>query len=264
MELTVVYDGPRHPAMNMAIDEAMLGYTLSTGRPLLRLYEWTPTGVSLGRGQPASGVDTTAIRDRGYILVRRPTGGRALLHAEGGEITYSITLPPGTRLTGMSVEESASTIAEGVALGLRRLGVDARVGGFSGIEGEENLCLLRPGASDIVVRGVKVSGSAQLRVKGGILQHGSILLEADPGEWASAIKARTVEGYFAGLRDLGYSVDRVSVYKAIAWGIARILSRIEETAVRVQRGGLPVEVVDEAWRLYRKHVDPGWVLEARL
>ena len=263
MELTIIYDGPRHPALNMALDEAMLKYTVATGRPLLRIYEWIPTGVSLGRSQPITGVNMEAIRDRGYVLVRRPTGGRALLHAQGSEVTYSITIPPDTRLAGMSVEESAATIAEGVALGLRMLGVDAKVGGFSGVVGEENLCLLRPGASDIIVNGVKVSGSAQLRFKGGLLQHGSILLDADPREWVSVIRAGVTGKYFAGLRNLGYMVDRLSLYNAIARGIARVVASAEDVAVRVQPGGLPVEVVEEAWSLYGKHTNTKWVMEAR-
>ncbi len=199
--MRLIIDGPRSPQANMAIDEAIL----EAGPDTLRIYTWSPSGLSLGRATPASAVNLGGAERLGVTPVRRPTGGAALYHDELGEVTYSIVISNGDLLS-LSVEESAARIAEAVALAARILGAaDARVGGFQG-PGGEALCYLNPGASDVVVLGRKVSGSAQLRRRGRILQQGTLLLRFDPLKWSRLIPTRTPPGelgrYVAGLSDL--------------------------------------------------------------
>jgi len=265
MKLLVVYDGPREPALNMALDEALLRLAGRLASPLLRLYTWRPSGVSLGRREPAADVDFAAAGELGFQVVRRPTGGKALLHSEGGEVTYALILPPGHPLTGLDVAESAARIASGVAEALKLLGYPARVGGFPGVPGEGGLCYAASAPSDVVVAGRKVSGSAQRRLpSGALLQHGTLLLSVDRGAWERVIPFKPRPGVdpwslIAGLRELGggRAPSLSEVYRALAEGFSRALGAEPVEA------GLPAEAVDLAGELlYGKHLRREWVEEA--
>ena len=261
----MVYDGPREPALNMALDEALLHLAgKSLGEPLLRIYRWRPSGVSLGRREPASDVDFQAARRLGFQVVRRPTGGKALLHAERGEVTYALVLPPGHPLTRLDVAESAARIAGGVAEALKILGFQASVGGFPGIPGEGGLCYAASAPSDVVVGGRKVSGSAQRRLpSGALLQHGTLLLSVDREAWEAVIPFRSSVdpwGMVAGLRELaGDGAPGLGeVYEALARGFSRVLGAEPVEA------GLPREALVLAEELlYGKHLRREWVEEAR-
>ncbi|MEB3859818.1 MAG: lipoate--protein ligase family protein, partial [Desulfurococcales archaeon] len=122
--LRVIIDGPRDPRVNMAIDEAILRLRSRVGYDTLRLYTWRPTGVSLGRRQNAeAAIRLEEASKMGFVVVRRPTGGGALLHVEGGEVTYSLVLSSEHPVYSASIDESAAMIAEGVAEALRMLGL---------------------------------------------------------------------------------------------------------------------------------------------
>ncbi len=266
MKLLIVYDGPREPALNMALDEALLKLAPSLEAPLLRLYTWRPSGVSLGRREPASDVDFRAAERLGFQVVRRPTGGRALLHAEGGEVTYSLVLPPGHPLTELDVAESAARIAEGVAEALRILGFDAVVGSFPGVPGEGGLCYAASAPSDVTVGGVKVSGSAQRRLpSGALLQHGTLLLRVDREAWRRVIPFKPLGGVdpwrlIAGLRDIAGSgaPGLGEIYEALAGGFARALQ------AEPVESGLPREALVAAEELlYGKHLRREWVEHGR-
>ena len=173
-------DGP----WNMAVDEA-IARAVGQGRvpPTLRLYEWREATVSLGYLQRATdAVDLEACRRYGVPIVRRPTGGRAVLHAR--ELTYSLALPAGGIWGELSVAASFERIGRGLLAGLRRLGVAATIGegkvDRSGPRGRAACFQLR-GAPAIVVAGRKLVGSAQRRWGQSSLQHGSLLLEFDAG-----------------------------------------------------------------------------------
>lgn len=169
-------------ATNMAFDQALLEGVQAGGPPVLRLYRWAPACLSLGRNQSVDDREWLLERlaSRGYDLVRRPTGGAAVLHEH--EVTYALSVPLG--LLG-SPRETYQAINEGLVIGLRRLGVPAmtipprqRGAGPRRVEVPRwnDPCFQSPAPGEIIVNGLKLVGSAQRREGRTLLQHGSILL----------------------------------------------------------------------------------------
>lgn len=162
----------------MAVDEVLLeGVAGGATPPTLRFYEWTPPCLSLGYFQPIDVVDVDGCRALGVEVVRRPTGGRAILHDR--ELTYSVALPASVLGHDGGVLPSYYRLSLALQDGLRRLGVPATLAPESAAGGPVHgpACFDRPSAHEILLRGRKLVGSAQMRRGGGILQHGSILIE---------------------------------------------------------------------------------------
>lgn len=175
----LITDSPMAGAWNMAYDEAILS-AVSAGEqvPTLRLYAWTPLCLSLGYGQPARDADTARLAERAWHLVRRPTGGRAILH--GDELTYSIALPIHHELAQGDVIESYRRISQGLLLSLQQLGLHPQSERNAALPSEFSpICFEVPSHYEITVAGKKLIGSAQVRRKDGILQHGSLPLYGD-------------------------------------------------------------------------------------
>jgi len=256
--LRVIVDGPRDPRLNMAIDEAVATLRGSVGVDTLRIYMWLPTGVTVGRSQSLQGsLRLGEVARRGYVAVRRPTGGSALLHDSRWEVTYSLVLSSNHPLAELSVAESAAAIAEGVAEAVRILGLRARVRLEARNPGARpNLCLEIPGASDVLVEGRKVSGSAQVRMGGSLLQHGTLMLRLAPKDWASVIRGvspERVASVAAGLADYGVEAGIPEVVEALIQGFERALD------ARAVPGSLTgSEVALAADLLERKYSLPGW------
>lgn len=175
---------PAPGAWNMAADESILEHIgRGESRPTLRLYAWEPACLSLGHAQPYSDVDQQRLKDRGWEIVRRPTGGRAILHTD--ELTYSVIGPADNPQLAGSILESYNRLACALLSAVRSLGLDARsnpltaeLGG--GPHGSVNpVCFEVPSAYEITVAGKKLIGSAQARRKEGVLQHGSLPLTGD-------------------------------------------------------------------------------------
>lgn len=174
----LLVDVPAGGAWNMAVDEVLLeGVAAGATPPTLRFYEWTPPCLSLGYFQPIDVVDVDGCRALGVEVVRRPTGGRAILHDR--ELTYSVALPASVLGHDGGVLPSYYRLSLALQDGLRRLGVPATLAPESaaGGPGHGPVCFDRPSAHEILLRGRKLVGSAQMRRGGGILQHGSILIE---------------------------------------------------------------------------------------
>jgi lipoate-protein ligase A len=165
-------DAPLNAAGQMAADLALLDATSADGTPRLRLYQWRPPALSLGRFQPDDDVDAAACERMGVQVVRRPTGGRALLH--GGDLTYAVTLPIGAGERA-SVDDTYAYLARALCAGLARLGVPAAVARHEGPAGA--VCMATQQGADLRVGERKVCGSAQVQRGGVVLQHGSILLD---------------------------------------------------------------------------------------
>lgn len=166
-------DGP----MNMAVDHALLDRARRTGDWVLRVYSWSSPVLSLGRNQRARELyDVEGIARRGIGVVRRPTGGRALLHHH--EVTYSITGPV---TVGEGLGAAYERINALLVSALRSLGVAAEVALFRGRASTPDgvPCFAEPAAGEIVVDGCKLVGSAQWREDGAFLQHGSIIVDDD-------------------------------------------------------------------------------------
>jgi lipoate-protein ligase A len=174
---------PAHGAWNMAVDEAILEAVGRKESPAtLRLYAWEPACLSLGYAQPVSDVDLPRLQARGWEWVRRPTGGRAVLHTD--ELTYAVIAPPDEPRVAGSVLESYRRLAQALveALNLLSLPVEAHENSGTGRAPVPNpVCFEVPSSYEITVAGKKLVGSAQARRKEGVLQHGSLPLTGDLG-----------------------------------------------------------------------------------
>jgi len=167
-------------AENMAVDEA-ISQAIAAGLvpPTLRFYAWDPPCVSLGRNQPVAGVDLDRCAALGYDVVRRPTGGRAILHTD--EMTYSMIASPEHPLMHGYVLDSYLRISHGLVAGLRRLGIDAQEAPGTNRAGPDvsAACFEVPSAYEIIAGDRKILGSAQARRSTSVLQHGSLPLAGD-------------------------------------------------------------------------------------
>ena len=178
----LIYSHPAPGAWNMAVDEAILE---SAGRgevgPTLRLYAWDPPCLSLGDAQPISDADRAYLDLTGWQIVRRPTGGRAILHTD--ELTYSV-MGPATepRLAG-SVLESYRVLSKALIAALQSLDITtqaiAKDNTSTTISNANPVCFETPSNYEITFHDKKLIGSAQARRKEGILQHGSLPLHGD-------------------------------------------------------------------------------------
>ena len=167
----------------MATDLALLDHARRTGEATLRLYAWARPTLSLGRHERGRGVfDVRALRESGIDLVRRPTGGRALLHDH--EVTYAVAAPA----TAGSLGETYRAVNALLRQALQALGVAVdeaarapRTGTLQAppLRPDGAPCFAEPSAGELAVDGAKLVGSAQWRDGGAWLQHGSILLEDD-------------------------------------------------------------------------------------
>jgi lipoate-protein ligase A len=258
---------PADGAANMAIDEAIL-HTIAAGHapPTLRFYAWEPPCLSLGRAQEAADVDMNALKVAGFDLVRRPTGGKAILHAD--ELTYSVIAPETEPRVAGGVVEGYRCLSAGLVRGLAKLGVtgivaDQRVPppspphrGGSQVLGP--VCFEAPSDYEITVGGRKLVGSAQMRAHRAVLQHGALplhgdiaricpLLAAHPDPARVRARATTIE------EALGKRASWDEVAEALAEGFAEALNlRLEPGALtkeeRAQAKLLRAEkYATEAW-----------------
>jgi lipoyl(octanoyl) transferase len=217
----------------MAVDHALLDSVKSGGRPVLRLYLWEPACLSLGRNQHARGIyDDARLREAGMDVVRRPTGGLAVLHDR--ELTYCV-LAPAALLGGP--RHAYRLINEALVDGLRRIGVPAAVAG-TGAAPDPRLdaaapCFQAPAAGEVVAAGRKLVGSAQRCEDRTLLQHGSILVDGSQQDVvrllrsaadgvrpdADAVPAMAVAPGSITLRELlGSAPDYPTLARAVAEG----------------------------------------------
>ena len=168
---------PHTGAENMALDEVLMERARRTGEVVLRIYTWSVPTLSFGRNQTTLGrYDAERIAERGIALVRRPTGGRTILHHR--EVTYSVTAPADAL---GPLRESYARINRLLVHGLSRLGVAVRVAAGSGRAPRPNEapCFDQPVAGELSIGERKLAGSAQWREGAALLQHGSILVADD-------------------------------------------------------------------------------------
>jgi len=228
---TFVDSGRHLGAYNMAVDEELLAQA-QVGRkmPVLRFYGWDPPAVSIGRFQKiGTAVDAEACKRLGYDIVRRITGGRAVLH--NNELTYSVTAPIDDPLFPPNVLGTYKVIATGLVAGLRNLGVNAemvsRTGQHASLVNKHDRdpsCFSSPSWYEIVVNGKKIIGSAQRRLSGAFLQHGSILISYDPALEAVVIPGSGRGGGATCLNEiLGKSVPIEEIKNAFRNGFSQAL-----------------------------------------
>jgi len=205
-EWRLILSQPASGAWNMAVDEALLK-SMAPGegpniRPVLRLYAWDPPCLSLGFAQPFSDVDTAALDKFGWDVVRRPTGGRAILHTD--ELTYAVIGPHSEPRLAGGVLESYRRLSAGLLAALHKLSLPAEAQPKAivkpGSDPKGPVCFEVPSNYEITLEGKKLIGSAQSRRRAGVLQHGSLPLYGDlmritqalvfPNEQARAEAAR--------------------------------------------------------------------------
>lgn len=228
-------------AENMALEEAILeAVTRAAAPPTVRLYDWSPPCLSIGYAQEVAEVDQARLAAHGWDFVRRPTGGRALLHID--ELTYSICAPSDHPVVRGGVLPSYRRLSQGLLAGLTHLGLHAEVQpeapGMAQARGNP-VCFQVPSAYEITVGERKLIGSAQVRRRGGVLQHGSLPLRGDIGRVCEGLRfeddserqraaldlrrrATTVEDC------LGLPVSWKQAAEAMARGFAEALSLLLE------------------------------------
>jgi lipoate-protein ligase A len=226
----LLQSGEGSGAWNMAVDAALLeAVSAGAAQPTLRFYGWSPPCLSLGYFQALDIVDLDACADRGVDVVRRPTGGRAILHDQ--EVTYSLALPAEVLGQDHGILPSYHRISRGIQSGLEQLGVRTTLApGSAGLRVAERgpICFDRPSSHEILLDGRKLVGSAQVRRGGALLQHGSILIEPrlenlvaclKPSPWETGSVQQLARSVI-GLTEVGL-VERAAIAQAVAWGIAR-------------------------------------------
>jgi len=168
------YDGKT----NMASDEDILENAVKNGgNPVLRLYGWKSPSLSLGRNQSLEGINIDFCRENDIEIVKRPTGGRAVLHDK--ELTYSFVISERLLRNGSSVRSSYKEISSALIGAFAKLGINLEFSQRENVYTKADYCMKVSTGADLCFEGKKIIGSAQVRRKGYILQHGSILLEID-------------------------------------------------------------------------------------
>ena len=187
----LIVDGVEPGARNMALDHALLtGRAEGTSPPTLRLYRWERPTLTLGRFQDSGAVDLAEAMRRGVDVVRRPTGGRAVLHDD--EVTYSVVAAIGDGVP-RGVVASYRHFAAALAAAFRGLGVEAAVADATRGERGSASCYLASTQADLVAGASKLSGSAQVWDGEAVLQHGSFAVSRDAAGECAGAAGRRVE-----------------------------------------------------------------------
>lgn len=176
-------------SLNMGIDLALLElHSLGISPPTLRFYQWDPPAVSLGYFQRRHSIDLSVCRKMGLDVVKRPTGGHAVLH--GHDLTYSVVA--GT-MEGIpaNLVTAYQLLSKGLLSGFRLLGIEAERGGGNLPMPETDVCFMRFAWGDLLYRGKKFVGSAQTLKGTSLLQHGSIVLDTQQESWVNLVSQKT-------------------------------------------------------------------------
>ena len=174
MQCRFIDTGANDAYANMAIDEAILSYCKV---PVLRVYSWKPEAISVGYNQDVNKeINLENCKNNGINIVRRITGGKAVFHDK--EITYSFILPESLNLLPKDINESYKVIANALVIALKKFGVKAEIKKIPE-KIATPICFNSSNWYELLVNNKKISGSAQRRMDGKILQHGSILIDFD-------------------------------------------------------------------------------------
>ncbi len=259
----LVLTPPASGASNMALDQALLESASDQGFvPTLRFYRWAPPALSLGRFQPVEEIDLEGCAAEGIEVVRRPTGGKGILHLE--DFTYSLVIPDGWGLP-RSVEAAYVVICAGIIAALRELGVEASLQSRA----DENYrlsggaCFAATTRADLVHAGRKLCGSAQVRRGGATLQHGSLFLSDGSETLFKLLRFRTRQERLVAqrryrsrcvnLREAGCNVTWEEIGEAFRRGFEKAF------AVRINEASLTAPE-KERWReLEAAYRSPRWI-----
>ncbi len=262
----LLHTPPTTGAWNMAADEAILEHIhRGESKPTLRLYSWNPPCLSLGHAQSFKDVDVERLHAQGWEVVRRLTGGRAILHTD--ELTYSVTGPADDPVLAGGVLESYNRLAQALLHAVRELSVPVEMKEHEDGHTQQNLnpvCFEVPSTYEITVDGKKLIGSAQARKKEGVLQHGSLPLTGDLTRICDALifesetarqtakerllaRATTVESV------LGVDVAWERAAQSLVRGFEA------ELGIRFERGEMSASEIQRTEELVKeKYAHPSW------
>ncbi len=265
----IIEDAPRSGAANMAVDEAIaIACAAGDVLPTLRFYRWSPPAVSLGRHQKVADIDVDRVHALGYDLVRRTTGGRAILHTD--ELTYSAAASGDEPRMAGGVMDAYLRLSNGLLSGLQSIGLMAEKAGGDVRAGRDvsAACFEVPSAYEITAHGRKLMGSAQSRRQGYVLQHGSLPLVGDiarlvdvlalPAQEAASLRAQLSSRALTLADALGIPqesplLDFAHLAAAMSTGLAQTLN------LELIPGALtPSEIQCSARLIREQYANPAW------
>lgn len=193
---------------NMQIDSDLLDFAIKNElkEPIFRLYGWEPACVSLGRNQKDDFLDYELLKSKNIDVVRRLTGGRALLH--DNEITYSFICPESFLQNGSHIVSSYKEISQILIDKFKKLGIDLDFGASKPIKTGFDYCMLISTGADLCYKEKKLIGSAQCRSHGYILQHGSILYDYDKNLLEEIFKEKVSTNEITSIKEINPKLSK--------------------------------------------------------
>jgi lipoyl(octanoyl) transferase len=262
----LILSAPADGAANMAADEAiLLAVAAGSAPPTLRFFAWQPPCLSLGYAQPQADVDLDRLQALGWGLVRRPTGGRAILHTD--ELTYSVIASMAEPRVAGGILESYRQLSQGLLRGLELMGLCARADKTYALPGRDAkgaVCFETPSNYEITVADKKLLGSAQTRKQGVVLQHGTLPLSGDIARICEVLRFETEEARQlarARVAERATTVEAVGG-KLVTWlEAARALAQgfSEKLNLTLDEAGLtPAERTEASQLSAEKYVSAEW------
>lgn len=243
----------RDGAENMARDVALQDYSRNSGDSVLSVYTWLRPTLSFGRNQSAKGLyDTARMARESLDVVRRPTGGRAILHNR--EITYSVT---GTDAFAGTLPKAYDRINAILLMALRSLGAPVEIADpiRNAPRPDESPCFAEPVRGELVALGRKLVGSAQFRENGAFLQHGSILVENDQEHLAALTLSQAGANVGSAPVTLSELIERPVSAGQMADGLFAAVRALEDEGATTMDES---EIRPAALALRARFTDPLW------
>ena len=256
---------------NMAIDEAVLLETIHHNKPpTLRFYGWSRPAVSIGYFQELTKeINDDRCRLSDVKVVRRITGGKAVYHRD--EITYSVVAGSSTGLFPDDIAGTYRIISLCLLRGLSNLGIRAKLAETAsiGVDRKPDLdacCFSVPAGNELMVDGRKICGSAQTRIRGGFLQHGSMLMTFDPVQTAALILSSDAPECQAELKRSVTAVNELLPSPVSAELLCFALKKgfVDELNIEITEGELTPAEADLTRRLVKKYESDAWNLERKM
>jgi len=236
----------------MALDEAIaIAVRTRQAPPTLRLYSWIAPSVSLGVFQPIGEIDAAYCAGQAIPVVRRPTGGRAILH--GDELTYSFSAPADCSLFGTHLRDAYRALSSAFAFAFRHIGLPAVVQNrpvAGRLLTRSALCFQSVSLGELTVSGKKIIGSAQKRWPDGFLQQGSIPFSIDAGRSAGIFMKRTTDNEdCTGLKSFLGDFDENALQRAVIAAFEKTFTiRLVEAVPSRQEAELAARLTEEKYR----------------
>lgn len=204
--------------INMATDEDLLNFAIANNlkEPILRLYGWSPACVSLGRNQSDNSVNKEFCKKNDIDIVKRLTGGRALLHDK--ELTYSFICPTSFLNSCESVILSYKEISNALIVGFKKMNIDLTFPENKKPNSKFDYCMSISTGADLSYQSKKLIGSAQFRKNNFILQHGSILMDFDKEIIQNIFNENVCQDSITTLKEINSEIEIQTLASSIKQG----------------------------------------------